>query len=415
MVKKYKQSDVLITLLLFTHVLSWVLFMPMAQIQLLLFGRRIFTFIHYGIIEMLLLLILVYNKKGRIHLDLLSKRSLSVIAVFLFSWLVNIALTKGITPFVAMFYIMNWIFPLLVIIVINQYSYDITGLFKFMLYIVIIHALIMWYQRFTNTIFWPFTTYEDGTVIFKTDTYYSVGKRMSRCIGLCTTALDAGILLLFGVVLTMILTDIKKWHKICLYFFFGVSVYFTGTRNVYVLFLFIIGVTFLMMQKISGKKKIRLLIFVTIVSCIVYFGLIVSLPSFNTTGSLFTDTTSIGLRLGSWIRTINEVSTGGIIKLLFGVMRWQNAGNCHVIDNIYLELLYCSGILAPVMYVKYIFDIAVYESKDGRLSSLICAGFTLSYCVYGVLNSTTNFFLTLIYILLLYCKRSSCQNAKINI
>jgi hypothetical protein len=403
MVKKYKITDILITMLLLTHIFSWVLFMPMAQIQMMFFGKRIFSFIHYGIIEILLLLILVLHKKGKIHLDSFGKKALLIMIPFFISWIVNIAVVDSLTPFVIMFYLMNWIFPFLIIIVINQYAYDVTPLLKFMLIIVLIHALIIFYQRFTNTTFWPFTSYDDGKTIFEADTYYNIGNRMVRCPGLCLNGLDAGILLIFGIILTTILTKIKKYIKIIIYIFFSISIYFTGTRNVFVMLLFIVGVSFLMMQKITYKKKIRLLILVTIISCFAYLYFIMAITTFETTGNLFTDTTSIGIRLEKWIRTINKISTGGICKIIFGVMGWQNAGNCEVIDNMYLELVYCSGIFSLIAYVKYIFDISILESKDNNYISFICSGFTLSYCVYGVLNSTSNFYLTLIVLLLIYC------------
>lgn len=406
MVSPKKQSDTLITMLLFTHVLSWVLFMPMAQIQMLLFGRRIFSFIHYGMLEMILLFVLFMKRRGKLRFDSFAKKNVYVTIPFLVSWMINILVTSELTSFTVLFYLMNWVFPFLVVIAVYQYKYDVTTFLKFMFGIVIVHALIMWYQRFTNTIFWPFSTYEDGTPIFSADTYYNSSSRMARCLGLCVTSLDAGILLLFGIILTMTLPNIKKTNRIYLLTFFGISVYFTGTRNVYVLLAYIIGATVLMLLKISNTKKRRLLIFATIVASILYLCLILSISAYKTTGNLFTDTTSIGIRLGFWANTVKEISAGGIQKFLFGVMQWQNAGNSGVIDNMYLELTYCSGIFALIAYLKYIFSVAFFESRNGKLTSLICAAFTLSYCVYGVLNSTTNFYVTLIILLMLYCTKS---------
>lgn len=407
MVKKYNQSDIIISLLLFTHVLAWILYMPMSQIQLLLLGSRIITFIHYGIIEMLLIILLAF-KKGKIRFGALDKSILSIILLLAIPWFFNIVMSKDVTSFTALFYLMYWIFPFVVIIIINQYKYDITGFLKFMLGIVVIHGIIIWYQRFTNTIFWPFTVLDDGSTLIKVQTFYHKGSVIFRCIGLCTTGLDAGILLMFGIILTMIRKNIKRWCKISLYLFFCISIYFSGTRNVYVTFLFVVGIVFLV-KYIKLARSGRVLVFVTIVSCLVYLGVILNIDSSNETGYLMTDTSSIGIRLKKWEEVISEVTTVGIITPLFGTMKWQNAGNSHIIDNIYLELLYCSGVLALLAYIKFIFNAAIFECKMKSPNSLFCAGFTLAYCVYGVLNSTTNFYLTLIIILLFYCKHHSLQ------
>lgn len=406
MVKKSKIINIAITLLLFVHVFSWVLYMPMAQIQMMIFGKRLVSFMHYGVIEIFLLLFLLLSNGNKIRLLNIDRKSLYLIIPFLISWIINIVRLSELTPFVIMFYLMNWIFPILIVIIINQYDYDILPFLKIMLILVIIHASIIILQRLTNSIIWPFMTYDDGTLIFGIDAYFNVGNKMGRCPGMCPNGLEAGILSIFGIVLTVILPDIKIFVKITICALLVFSIYFTGTRNVFVMMLFIIIVIILMRLEISEKIKIRLLILLTIFSCIIYMFSVLKMTNFETTRNVFTDTTSIGIRIGKWMKTINKISTGGILQFLFGVMQWQNAGNCEVIDNMYLELVYCSGIFSLFTYIKYIFDIAMADIRDNKFEAFVCAGFTLCYFVYGVLNSTTNFYLTLIILLYIFCNKN---------
>lgn len=406
MVKKSKIVNIAIALLLLVHVFSWVLYMPLAQIQMMIFGKRLVSFIHFGVIEIILLFFLLLFNEKKIRIVNIDKKSFYLIIPFLISWAINSVRLNELTSFVIMFYLMNWIFPILIVIIINQYDYDIHPFLKIMLVLVIIHASIIIIQRLTNSIIWPFTTYDDGKLIFGIDAYYNVGNKMGRCPGMCQNGLEAGIFSIFGIVLTVILPDIKNLIKITICALLLLSIYFTGTRNVFVMMLFIIAVIILMRLQISGRIKIRLLILLTVFSCIIYLVFVLKMTNFETTGNVFTDTTSIGIRIGKWTKTINKISTGGILQFLFGVMQWQNAGNCEVIDNMYLELVYCSGIFSLFAYIKYIFDIAMTDIRENKFEAFVCAGFTLCYFVYGVLNSTTNFYLTLIILLFIFCNRN---------
>lgn len=406
MVKKSKIINIIITLLLFIHVFSWVLYMPMAQIQMMIFGKRLVSFMHYGVIEIVLVIFLLLFNEKKIRLVNFDKNLLYLIFPFLISWMINSVRLNELTPFIILFYLMNWIFPILILIIINQYDYDILFFIKIMLVLVIVHAIIIIFQRLTNSIIWPFKMYDDGTSIFGIDTYYNVGNHMGRCPGMCQNGLDAGIFSIFGIVLTVILPDIKSFFKfvICVLLIF--SIYFTGTRNVFVMMSFIIAVIILMRLEFSRKNKIRLLVLLTFLTCIIYLFFVLKMTNFETTGNVFTDTTSIGIRIGKWIKMINKITAGGILNFLFGVMQWQNAGNCEVIDNMYLELVWCSGIFSLFAYIKYIINIAMTNIRDNKFEEFVCAGFTLCYFVYGVLNSTSNLYLTLIILLFIFCNRN---------
>ena len=158
-----------------------------------------------------------------------------------------------------------------------------------------------------------------------------------------------------------------------------------------------------MKKNMPNKKKIKYLMVFTLLSCACYFYFITNMTTFDTTKNIFTDTTSIGMRLNRWEYTIDSISNGGLRKVLFGFMEWQNAGNSKLIDNLFLELLYCSGLFALVLYVKSIIAISIENGKVNDYNCFLCSGFTLCYLVYGVLNSSSNLFFTLIIILYLYC------------
>lgn len=401
MVKKRKAINNLITLVLVTHIFSWILFMPIFQFQMILFKKRVLTFVHFGLFEIFLITILFIMLKGIIRVDKVTKLSLTLSGLFFLSGIINIFKQGTNDPSVVMFYMMCWVFPFLLVCIVHQYDYSIDKVFNFLLIIVIIHALIIFYQSLSNSFFWPFISDESGNKIFEMNQYYNTGKFSMRCTGITTTGLDAGILLLFGIVLTLIKGNIKFINRMVLILLFTVSIIFTGTRNIYVMFLYmLLAVCFLRVDIEKEKKKWLLLLF-TCVFGIAYFYIISGIDHYTTTGNLMSDTTSIGIRLSKWEHTVNIFRESSIMDLLFGFMKWQNAGNCEVIDNMYLEITYCSGLLCMIYYIRYIINIAEYIVSNGSYFSFIVSSFSLCYLIYGVLNGSSNFYFTLIILLLL--------------
>lgn len=404
MINKNKTSNALITLLLVMHVISWVLFMPFNQLQMMLFGKRIVSFIHYGIIEIVLIISLLAQNNWKLKINKIERESIILCACFFISFIFNVVRIQNLTPFIIMFYLMFWIFPIFLIIILNQFDYNPKKFLKFMLIIIILHAVIIFYQRYTNSAFWPFLTYDNGEIAFEIDDYYSTDKYAARCVGMTGTGLDAGILLMFGIILLFIIPDLKKKTRMILVIFFCVAIYFSGTRNVYVMVAYILSMMMLMNVNFSKKSKVKVLIAFTIILAIIYCYLISSVITVNTTGELLTDTTSIGIRLEKWGCVIEYFKENSILDLFFGCMKWQNAGNSMIIDNLYLELVYCSGILCMFYYIKYIIELSKVQANSNNYLSLISASFTLSYFIYGVLNSSSNFYFTLIMLLIVFNK-----------
>ena len=83
MVKKSKIINIIITLLLFIHVFSLVLYMPMAQLQMMIFGKRLVSFMHYGVIEIVLVILLLLFNEKKIRLVNFDKNLLYLIFPFL--------------------------------------------------------------------------------------------------------------------------------------------------------------------------------------------------------------------------------------------------------------------------------------------------------------------------------------------
>lgn len=406
-----KKSNVLITLLLLMQVISWILFMPASQIQMMIFEKRIISFVHYGVIEILLIILLVAQVDWKLKINKNGKENIFLCVMFFISLLFNIVKTNTITPFVILFYLMFWIFPIFIIWILDNFNYNPNKFLKFMLLIVVLHAIIIFYQHYTNSAFWPYLMYDDSEVAFKLDSYYSTDKYAARCGGMTGTGLEAGILLMFGIVLVIVMPDFKKRTKICLLVLFTIATYFSGTRNIYVMIAYIFAMVMLMRLKILEKNKISVMIFITVVLALIYFFVISSITSFNTTGNLFTDTTSIGIRLKKWKNVIESLKDGSIFNFFFGCIQWQNAGNCMIIDNMYLELIYCSGIMSAFYYIRYVILISKAQAKTDQYTSLISAAFTLCYLIYGVLNSASNFYFTLIILLLLFEKNKNNNNS----
>lgn len=212
-INKTRLSETLICILIYTHIISWVLFTPISQFQMMIFGRRIFTFVHFGIIEMVIVLLLICLNNFQIKLNRTSKRTLLISAVFLISWIYNFVFNGKVSAYNLLFYLMTWIFPFVVVFIISQYKFDRIQMIKilhFMIIVCIIHAVLIVVQRFTNSLIWPYLDYGDGEQVFYIGgNYYASGNYMARCPGLAISGLDAGILLLFGIVVLNCL-NLKK-------------------------------------------------------------------------------------------------------------------------------------------------------------------------------------------------------------
>lgn len=401
---KTKLSDILISVLIYTHIVSWVLFTPISQFQMMIFGKRVFTFVHFGILEMVIILLLICLNHGQIKLNITSKRALIVSVVFFASWVYNYLFTEKVSTYNLLFYLMTWVFPFIVVFITSQYKFDRTQMIRilhFMIIVCIIHAVLIFIQRFTNNLIWPYLDYGDGKQVFYVgENYYTSGNNMARCPGLAISGLDAGILLLFGIVVLNCL-NLKIAMKVPLYVLFVIAIFFTGTRNVYVITAYVIAVTLIVKCIRNSKTRNRLLVLITVFVGIFYFYFVTGMNTFSSTRSIFTDNMSIMYRLAAWEKAISLIQELPFVSKMFGVLSWQQVGG-PLMDNFYLETIYCSGIISLFVMAFYIVKIATECAKRYKLSAIVSAAFILSFFIYGVLNSMSNFYLTLMLLIFIY-------------
>jgi len=396
--KTKKIDRVLLNIAIYCHIISWVIFTPVFQFEMILFNRRIFTFFHFGLLEMLSLFILIF-KRGKITLNSFSKLFISTIIVFLFSCLVNALWNSNIDLYTVSFYLMTWVLPFILLFVITQYKIDkkdIINIMYFMVFVCIIHALLIFIQRLSNNLIWPFLDYGNGEAVFFSDNGY-YGDYMNRCPGLTISGLDAGILLIFGLVAINCIKA-KKIIKNVIIMLFISAIPFTGTRNIYILALYVLAVFFIYKIIKARKLRNRMLIISTIFFSIFYFLAISSVKTFKSTGNLLTDNMSIMYRTQAWDNVLNLILKSPFIFKMFGNLSWQQIGG-PLVDNLFLETFYCSGIISMVLMIIIVIKMSKKCSYYKTDISSFTAAFMLGFFVYGVLNGMSNFYFTLIIIL----------------
>lgn len=415
MVKKKRANSILITALLIAHMLSWVLYMPVSQFQMMLFGEKVLSFMHYAIIEIFIFMLLMVLNKGKLKKLKSNLAPLIVSFMLLLSCIYNLLFNSNVDSFNIIFYLMSWVFPYLVVFLVMQFDYDsmtCDRFFKFLLVICIIHALLILLQHFTNDLIWPYSNYDDGTRIFYTgDNYYQSGSYMARCPGITISGLDAGILLLFGIIIsnTMNLERNTRFIINCL---FLVSIYFTGTRNIYVVSAYIVGIVLIIKFVKNIKYRRFMMIATTIVACILYLYLVTGMTVFTSTNNILSDNMSIMYRLQLWEKANILITDLPLGSKLFGVLLWQQASG-PTIDNFYLETIYCAGIISLIFIIWFIIKLSSRCLRLDSLMSIASSAFILSFFVYGMLNSASNFYLTLIILIFIYCMNLSKRQSGI--
>lgn len=398
MTNKARANELLVKVLLYTHIFAWVLNMPLTQIQLFLFGRRVITLFHLGIFEFFTIVLILLLNSFQIKYNKNIKSTYLMVIFWITMWVLGFVLNPDVALYWRFYYLVYWLMPFLVIAMTVQRPIDVHSLKVFLLLIIMVHSTLIVLQHFTNALFWPFLFDDEGKQIFYISSgYYSIGKYMDRCPGVCVSGLDAGVLSIFGIVLLSSVKRMQKSLKIFLYLLFSVAIFFTGTRNVYIQLAFILAIAVIYKTpRLNATSKIRLNIFVTLLASILYFYL------FNTIGgvatkNVLTDTLSAGMRVENWVRAVSQIIGSGFIRIFLGQSVWQSAGFGMLVDNMYLELIALVGIAGCIIYVAYIlntFNQVVNKSFD--FSGYILSAFVLSSLVYGVANVLGNLFFTLI-------------------
>lgn len=412
--KIVKANDVLVKILLYIHIIMWVLYLPVTQIQLALFGNRIISLFHFGILELIIVVLIFLCNSFRIRINFLTKKSLIMIVFFGIICFLGFILNPEVDNYWRMYYLIYWIMPFIVLALASQKPVEIQRLKSFMICITTIHSILIISQHFLNDVIWPYSIDGEGNQIFYISSeYYNTGKYMVRCPGLCISGLEAGVLLIFGIILVISISEMKKYLRICLLTLFVIAVFFTGTRNIYLQLIFIVVITIIAkLPKLSEKNRTRLNIFVTFTSMLVYSfmfnNISVNISGGAATKNILTDTLSAGIRIQNWINVLKKISEGGIVRIMLGQSVWQSAGFTLLIDNMYLELIVLSGVIGCVVYLFFLISVSRYMVKlDNSIVGYIFSAFILSSLVYGVANVLGNSFFTLIILTIIICKNGS--------
>ncbi|WP_343338820.1 hypothetical protein [Terrisporobacter petrolearius] len=349
---------------------------------------------------MLIIALVMFSKN--IYYDKIIQSTIGLTCVLVFIGLIGMII-NNVELYWIIYYLIYWIVPFIVIIISKQVKLDIYKFNKVLLVIVALHCLVIYIQRFTNSIWWPFVNDEYGNKIFYiSEGYYNTIDRMVRCPGICISGLDAGILLLFGCVLIYFMKFKKKVIKYIWYVFFLLGVWFTGTRNIYFVMLYMIIYVYIM--KITPKKLRPLFGNIYMIICTVIYTLtffILGKHYTSATRNILTDTLSTKMRIDNWSKVFDMIKEGSILQKFFGQFKWQNNIGNIVIDNIYLELILFCGILGLIAFCTYIIFIHTQLIKvcDEKCNLLIA--FISSLMIYGVGNALGNIYISLIAVCIL--------------
>ncbi|WP_040213545.1 hypothetical protein [Clostridium polynesiense] len=399
---KYSSFDSrILACILWIHMFIWLFNLPIAQLQMQLFGKRILTLSSFAIIEGMILFLLFVFKAAKIRIDSISKGAICLFGMLLFIGLIGLIINPEVDLYWRFYYVIYWILPLIVVVASNQTEIELNRFMKVLLFIIFIHSILILVQHFSNSILWPFRVDENGNNFFYiSEGYYNTNSRMVRCPGICISGLDAGVLLVFGISLTWSIPKLKKWNKIFLTILFVIAIWFTGTRNIYILFAFV--VVFVNVCNIIKKRRNKNLICSSIVIFAValytwifsYLGEV----SPNATANVLTDTLSAKLRLINWENVLVKIQERNVFQILFGHNVWQSAGTNLLIDNMYLEFLLMGGIVTLVSFCCYFAFIAYQIGNKGNKMLYPLAAFVSGVFLYGVANVLGNIYMTLIVI-----------------
>lgn len=391
----------LLKLTIWIHLFAWVLNLPLTQLQMQLFGRRIITLNYLALAECLLIIIIIILS-NKMYINKITKYTITFIMVLLTIGLIGMII-NNVHFYWIIYYFVYWIIPFIIIIMSNQIKLNIDKLNWCLLTIVIIHTIIIFIQRFTNSIFWPFISDEYGNQLFYiSEGYYNTADKMLRCPGLSISGLDAGLLLIFGCVLLYFMRFKNKLVKYILYILFIVAIWFTGTRNIFIMIAYMI--VYVIILKIT-RKKLRIIFcnIYMILSSIIYTCtfFIIGRNYSDSTRNILTDTLSAKIRLDNWSNVVNLIKEGNIIQQLLGQFKWQSNMENVVIDNIFLELILFSGILGLTIFFIYIVfvQIQLIKLENERIDLLIA--FVSALMIFGVANVLGNMYISLIVVCIL--------------
>ena len=399
-------KSLLIQVLIYTHICLYILYLPITELQMIIFGKQIFSSFHFGIFELLIIILIIINNSSKILINRKNYPAL-VMAIFLISlWIIGLIMNYNIDYYWKFYYLFYWVVPFIIIIIIYQNKINVIDIKKVLIFIITVHAILIILQHYQNNILWPYMVDDSGNQLFYiSNEYYNIGAYMNRCPGLCISGLEAGLLLNFGIVILLNTSLLNKRERILLLIIYFIALFFTGTRNVYIQFIYIILIENVLKLKITNKNKILCVIAITFIMIIFYNFTFINLKAIGiSTKSIFTDTLSASIRVENWMKVLSDISQSSIFKILFGQGIWQSAGYNYLIDNMYLELIIAIGILGFISYMFFLIitSIRIGRKYNGYNKRNFYFAFLLSSFIYGVANVLGNLFFCLIILVLLF-------------
>ena len=243
---KLKYSD-LIKVIIWIHFIMWILIIPVTELQLLIFGKKVITLFTLGMFEFLLFLVFfIFSlSKKKLILNSVCKFCFNYIFIMMALWFIGFAINNNTPIYWKFYYIFYWIMPIIIIIVACQVKFDFKQILRALVVIASINAILVLIQHFGNTLIWPFEVDDQGNELFFISSDYYNTKQMLRCPGLCMSGLDSGALMIFGIICVLGENRKKCWKRMLLTGLLSCAIWFTGTRNIYLFLIFIVGCIFI--------------------------------------------------------------------------------------------------------------------------------------------------------------------------
>lgn len=412
-----KRKDIF-GIILGIHLLIWILNLPFSQLQMQFLGRRAITLYHLGILECLLLLLLFIRSYHQIRLTRFSVCTLGFVFLLIFFGLLSRLINRGTSVSDMMYYFICWVVSFVILIAADQIEFSIESLMKVLLIIIIIHAVMIVLQRVTTSIIWPFSYDESGKQFFYiSDNYYNSQEKMVRCPGICTSGLDAGLLLIFGCGMLKVIEFKGKIWRMVLLILFITALWFTGTRNIYLTLIYILIYSFICTHT-AGRWKVVLCNGFMIISTVCYTALLnkIGHSYLRLTKNIWTDTFSALIRITNWENVWDVIASGNAAQILFGQLKWQANISFTNIDNVYLEVLLAIGVIGLIAFCLYFLYLNNYLLRNSGNQTSLLVAFVSAIFIYGVANVYENFYMALIIIAVFICEdaRKNRQDKKEN-
>ena len=161
-----KALSLLYNILLALHFIIWVLDVPLSQIQLIIFSQRYITLFHISIIEIIIITTILYITCFRVKIKAFFFYGGAVFISLFFVWLIGLIINYDVALYWKIYYVLFWMLPMLVCTLVNQNKFNIDPLINLILCIIVIHAIFILIQHFTNNLIWPYIVDNEGNNLF---------------------------------------------------------------------------------------------------------------------------------------------------------------------------------------------------------------------------------------------------------